>query len=216
MQTVYHSKITTQALSSFFSASALETVIAGNLGQDHLFRGQIGHPEYHFDQDAFKESWDYIEKNRVLIRPALEGGHAQLAQRALGRLIHAGQDLYAHSNYVSLWLSRFPGGKWPIPDEMDPFDHNIFESPDLISGKIYLPLEPLSWVPLLKGLLLPLLPRDSHAWMNLDTPQRGPMFQYALIAAVKRTRYEFEKTVQGLPQELHFLFCGKSLPPHAV
>lgn len=216
MLTVYHRAITVQALSTDFSPSALETVVAANLGQDHWLRGQIGHPEYHFDQNVFAKSWTYMESNRALVRPALEVGEARSAQRALGRLTHAGQDLYAHSNYVSLLLSRFPKGKWPLPNEINPFDSDLLQGPELRSGKIYLPLEPFSWLPALKKFIIPLLPRDSHAWMNLDGPERGPLFQYAVAVAIKRTRYEYEQTVRGLPPELLLLFCGKNLPSHEV
>ncbi len=215
MLTIYHRAITVQALSADFSPSALETVVAANLAQDNL-RGQIGHPEYHFDENAFAKSWAYMENNRARVRPALEAGDALSAQRALGRLTHAGQDLYAHSNYVSLWLGRFPDGKWPPPDEMDPFDRDLLEGPNLRSGKIYWPLEPFSWIPFLKKFVVPLLPRDSHAWMNLDGPERGPSFPYAFAAAVKRTRYEYEQTVRGLAPELVALFCGRNIPSHEV
>ena len=201
MLTIYHRAITLQALGAVFSPPALETVIAANLGQDHWLCGQIGHPEYHFDQNVFAKSWDYIEKNRALVRPALEAGEARSAQRALGRLTHAGQDLYAHSNYISLWLSRFPQGKWPLPNEINPFDNGLLQSPELRSGKIYWPLEPLYWFPLLKKFIIPLLPRDSHAWMNLDSPAVGVKFDYAFSAAVKRTKIEFENIKAILPGE---------------
>jgi len=216
MLTIYHRAITLQALGAVFSPPALETVIAANLGQDHWLCGQIGHPEYHFDQNVFAKSWDYIEKNRALVRPALEAGEARLAQQALGRLTHAGQDLYAHSNYVSLWLGRFPKGKWPLPNEINPFDNGLLQSPELRSGKIYWPLEPLYWFPFIKKFIFPLLPRDSHAWMNLDGPERGPFFPYAVEAAFKRTRFEYEQTVLGLPPELLILFYGKDIPSHEV
>ncbi len=215
MLTIYHRAITVQALSADFSPSALETVIAANLGQDNL-RGQIGHPEYHFDDNAFAKSWAYLESNRALVRPALEAGDALSAQQALGRLTHAGQDLYAHSNYVPLWLGRFPEGKGPPPEEIDPFDGDLFEGPDLRSGKIYWPLEPFSWIPFLRKFIVPLLPRDSHAWMNLDEPGRGPSFPYASAAAVRRTRYEYEQTVRGLSPELLLLFSGRNKPSHEV
>jgi hypothetical protein len=207
MKTTYHRAITSQALSEYFSPAALEMVIAGNLYQDRL-RGQIGHDEYHFDQNAFAKGWAYIEENRALVRPALDAGNSLPARRALGRLTHAAQDLYAHSNYVSLWLTRFPDGHKPAAGEIDPFDGDLLHSPDLHSGKVYWPIEPLTWIPVIGKIFIPLLPRDSHAWMNLDTPERGALFAYAFSAAVKRTRFEYERTVNGLPPELLSLFCN--------
>ncbi len=56
-------------------------------------------------------------------------------------------------------------------------------------------------------IVIPLLPRDSHAWMNLDSPARGPGFAYAFAAAVKRTRYEYERTVDGLQSSLLGFLC---------
>jgi len=203
----YHRVLTAQALQEYFSPAALETVIAANLGQDHWLTGQIGHDEYHFDRSAFAEGLAYLESNRALIRPNLEAGDAGSARRALGRLTHAAQDLYAHSNYVPLWLGRFPPGDWPPPESIDPLDEALLESPDLCSGKLYFPLELLSFVPGLSWFVLPLLPRDSHAWMNLDSPGRGPMFEYACAAAIKRTRYEFERSTAGLPAELVERLC---------
>jgi hypothetical protein len=205
MLKTYHRAITTQALAEYFSPPALEAVVSANLGQDRLL-GQIGHDEYHFDRNAFQKSWDYIGKNRALILPALEAGNVLPARQALGRLTHAAQDLYAHSNYIALWLDRFPAGAQPPADEIDPFDHSLLESPELHSGKLYYPLEVLSFVPALKKYVLPLLPRDSHAWMNLDSPDQGVGFAYAFAAAVKRTRYEYEQTIYGLSAEHLALF----------
>jgi hypothetical protein len=206
----YHRAITTQALADRFSQAALKTIISANLGQDHWLRGQIGHDEYHFDQNAFERSWAYLERNRSQVQAALEAGEALPAWQAFGRLTHVAQDLYAHSNYVSLWLDRFPEGMRPPPDEIDPFDESILRGPDLRSGKLYYPLEALSFVPLLKKLVIPRLPHDSHAWMNLDSPAQGPRFPYAVAAAVKRTRYEYEQTVRGLPPEALRLFAAGS------
>jgi hypothetical protein len=202
----YHRAITTQALREYFSPPALEFIIEANLGQDHWLRGQICHPEYHFDQNAFQESWNYIEHNRAIIYRTLKAGEALLAQKALGRLTHAVQDFYAHSNYVTHWLARFPLDQLPPPDKMDPFDKALLEDPDLRSGKVYWPFEPFSWIPGMRRFIL-FLPRDSHAWMNLDSPARGPGFAYAYAAAIKRTCYEFEMTVDGLPSRLLTDFC---------
>jgi len=202
----YHRAITTQALAGQFSGPALKIVISANLRQDHWLRGQIGHDEFHFDCNAFDAGWAYLERNRLQVRAALAAGQALPAQQAFGRLTHVAQDLYAHSNYVALWLERFPQGKWPPPDGIDPFDDGLLRGPGLRSGKLYYPLEILSFVPILKELVIPRLPRDSHAWMNLDSPGRGPKFAYAFAAAVKRTRYEYEQTVRDLPSDSLRLF----------
>ncbi len=71
MQAAYHIDITHQALRSCFSAPALAVIRAANLGQDSL-RGQIGHPEYHFDDNNFQQGLAYIRYQRQLIHKALE------------------------------------------------------------------------------------------------------------------------------------------------
>lgn len=197
MNTTVHRLITREALQGYFSAAALEIIVAANLGQDTL-RGQISYDEFHFDSNAFAANWEYIEWNRALVRLALEYEDPVLAQKVFGRLTHTVQDFYAHSNYVTHWLARFPENAWPPPDEIDPLDADLLNNPGLQSGKLYYPLEVLSFIPFLKKIVLPLMPRDSHAWMNLETPEQGPKFPYAFAAAVKRTRYESEKTVRGL------------------
>jgi hypothetical protein len=121
-------------------------------------------------------------------------------------LIHTAQDFYAHSNYIDLWLSCQPDGALPTPTEVDPVDEDLIHTRALRSGRIYLPLEALYFVRPLRRLILRILPRDSHAWMNLDSPEQGPDFKYAFQAAVKRTKIELDKTVPHLPQDLLKLF----------
>ena len=217
MRRTYHRLITAQALKEFLSPQALEAVITANLGQDHWLRGQIGHPEYHFDQNAFVQGREYIERNRLAVRTALSVGEPASARAALGRLTHAAQDFYAHSNYIPRWLSRFPNGQWPPHDEVNPFDESLLDAGELRSGKIYWPLEPFSWIPGLGRLFVPFLPPDSHAWMNLDSPARGLAFDYAFSAACKRTRYEYELTMEGLPTvQVTALCMSQNQHTHAV
>ena len=184
-----------------FSPRALRAIIAANLRQDAL-SARFGHDEFHFDNNAFAGSRAYIEEQRALIKPALESGHVLSAWEAFGRLTHATQDFYSHSNYVDLWLVCQPNNLQPAPSEIDPLDDTLIENPSLRSGKFYFPLEAFSFVPGLKKLVIPLLPRDSHAWMNLDSKERGPMFEYAFHAAVKRTRVEYDLTIRTFSGDL--------------
>lgn len=203
----YHVEITQQALDKTFSATALERIIAANLYQDRI-AGQIGHDEYHFDNNAFEKSYAYIEEQRGLVIASLKNNDVPSAWAAFGRLTHTAQDFYAHSNYIDLWLSIQPDGALPTTSEVDPVDMDLVNSPALRSGRIYL-LELLSLIPGLKKPVLSILPRDAHGWMNLDYPERGPNFVFAFHAAVKRTRIEFEKTTTGLPRELLEKFTGR-------
>ena len=123
-------------------------------------------------------------------------------------MTHSVQDFYAHSNYVTLWLDRFDGRTPLPPPEIDPVDPALLNSPDLRSGKTYYPVELLYFIRRTKALSLRLLPKDSHAWMNLDSPEQGFRFEYAMQAAIKRTRIEYEKTISGLPRELMSMFVN--------
>ncbi len=200
-----HVRIMRRALSDKFSARALTAMIAANVQVDSipnlLVRGEL-----HFDDNSFERSRAYIEAQRSLIRPALERGEGLQAWQAFGRLTHTAQDFYAHSNYVDLWLACQPNGMVPGPGEIDPMDDALVENPSLRSGKMYYPLGLLSFVPGLKKFVVPRMPRDSHAWMNLDSEARGPMFEYAFQAAVKRTRFELGQVAKGLTRELHEVF----------
>jgi hypothetical protein len=200
-----HAEITRNALAGNFSDRALEAIIAANLNQDRLL-ALIGHDEYHFDGNAFAESYAYLEEQRSLTISSLKTNDLPSAWSAFGRLLHTAQDYYAHSNYIDLWLSCQPDGALPTPAEVDPVDEDLIHTRALRSGRIYLPLEALYLIRAFRPIALRLLPRDSHAWMNLDSPEQGPHFKYAFQAAVKRTKFELDKTVPHIPQDLLKLF----------
>ena len=203
----FHIEMMHLALDHKFSPQALEKIIEANVNQDRP-RGQIGHDEYHFDNNAFKKSYAYMEEQRARTVSSLAANDAPSAWSAFGRLTHTAQDFYAHSNYIDLWLAFQPDGAIPAPAEVDPMDPNLIDTPALRSGKVYF-LELFALFPLLKPLVMPLLPRAAHGWMNLDSPDRGPNFKYAFQAAVKRTRIEFEGTMKGLPRDLFMVFVDK-------
>lgn len=187
-----HEEITRQALEKTFDPQVLKIVIRANQKQDWI-RGQIGHSEYHFDNDRIEAGREYLDKQRLQVFEAIKKMELGSAWTAFGRLTHTAQDLYAHTNYVSLWLDKFGEGAWPAPDEIDPLDEQILESAQLRSGKLYYPLELFSFIPLVRELVIPILPKDSHAWMNLDSPASGEKYAYAYSAAVKRTAYELDR-----------------------
>ena len=203
-----HAQITRQALGASFSPRNLEAIIAANSGQDALL-GQFGHNEYHFDNNSFAKSRAYLDEQRALTLSALRSGESTSALSAFGRLTHAAQDFYAHTNYVSLWLARQTDSPPPPALEIDPVAADLLASPELRSGKLYYPQEALYFIPPLRGLALSILPRDSHAHMNLDSAERGPLFEYAFQAALKRTRLESEQIVITILPEQRKLFFGR-------
>lgn len=195
-----HEDMTREALCDRVSPRALEIMIAANCKQDSL-RGQIGHDEYHFDNNAIDAGYRYISEQRGLVTSSLLSSEVFSAWSAFGRLTHTAQDFYAHTNYVPMWLNQYNGTP-PTPPEIDPVQKSLVESPSLHSGKIYIPMDVFYFVPFLRKLSLALLPRDSHGRMNLDSPKQGSNFAYARAAAVKRTQYEFEILEKILTPEM--------------
>jgi hypothetical protein len=202
-----HAAILRRALEGVFTPQALNSIVASNVWMDAPWN-QLGRDELHFDNNAFDRSSSYIAGQRALIRPALEGGRRRRAWQAFGRLTHTAQDFYAHSNYVELWLAREPNGMLPACTEIDPLDLGIMDSPALRSGRLHMPLGALSFVPGIAKWVDRMLPPDSHAHMNLDSAARGPAFEYAFHAAVKRTLYEYGLLTSGLPEPLAIQFRG--------
>ena len=208
MLTRYHIAILSAALADCFSPRALSAIFKANVKQDRL-SGLFGHDEFHFDNNAFARSYAYIEEQRALIVSSLKTDNATSAWSAFGKLTHTAQEFYAHSNYITLWLSRFDGETPPAPPEVDPVDLTLLNSPDLRSSRMYYPLDVLYFIRPLRPYVLSRIPRDSHAWMNLDFPEQGFKFDYAMQAAIKRTVIEFDKTTLGFSEEMCRLFLDK-------
>ena len=214
MKQRYHIDITREALQERVSAHALQVIISANVRQDGL-DGQLRHPEFHFDDNGLAEGQAYLDEQRDLLLPALKAGQSRLARQAFGRLTHTAQDFYAHTNYVALWLMRQPSEPMPKPGDIDPLNPAVLSDPGLHSGRIYYPWEALSFIPFLAPLARLLLPRDAHAWMNLDGPERGPHFAFARVAALRRTIYEFQLLTSLLGQEDMEQFTGLPRPQTA-
>ena len=208
MLTQYHIEIMVDALGDHFSPRALSVITYANINQDRL-GGQFGHDEFHFDNNAFEKCYAYIETQRALAVSSLQKNDAPSAWTAFGRLLHTAQDFYAHSNYIPLWLNRFEGQALPASSEVDALDPGLLNSPDLRSGKVYYPFELLYFWRPTRAFTLRWLPHDSHAWMNLDSPEQGFKFDYAMQAAVKRTVVEYERTTLGFSDKICRLFMDK-------
>jgi len=202
-----HDEMMREALSRRFSLCALEVMIAANLKQD-AWRGQIGHDEYHFDNNAIDKGNRYIVEQRSCVIASLHAPDLLSAWTAFGRLLHTAQDFYSHTNYISMWLDQHKGTP-PPPFEIDPVQEDLLRTPRLHSGKIYLPMDVLYFIPPLREISLKLLPGNSHGRMNLDSPQQGPNFAYARAAAVKRTQYEFELLQKLLTPEMFSRFADQ-------
>jgi len=209
MLSQYHIGMTREALGEYFSEQALQIITKANINQDR-FWGQFGHDEFHFDNNAIDKGNRYINEQRGYILATFIGTGVSTvaAWSAFGRLLHSAQDFYAHSNYVTLWLDA-QNGTPHSSGEIDPLKKDILTSPKLHSGKVYLPMDAIYFIKPLRSFALKLLPKDSHGWMNLDTPEKGFKFDYAISAAVKRTKHEFELLQKMLTPEMLAKFVDK-------
>jgi hypothetical protein len=196
MEAQYHRQVLERAIGGRLSARAHAAVLAANLDQDSMRR--LLNFECHFDNSLFAEGLAYIEGCRA---KAAAAATREAAWDAFGRLSHTAQDFYSHSNYVALWLQQFEPDTAPPPDKIDGLDSRLLHHPALVSGRVYLPLEAITLFPSLRPLARRWLPRDSHAWMNLDHPGRGPLFPYSIEAAVQRTDLEFQRTLAAIGEE---------------
>jgi hypothetical protein len=206
MIAAYHRAILERALDKRVSPRALKQMVSANLAQDAWYY-QFVHPHFHFDNNAFITGNAYISSQRGAAIEALRKSDPFSAWKAFGRLSHAAQDFYAHSNYVALWLARY-GEIGPIPEKIEALDSALLSSPELRSGHFYLPVELLYIFPALRSYLRSKLPQDSHARMNIDDPLR-PNFDYAFTAAIKRTRIEYEYIAEMLDANTLAIFKDK-------
>ena len=197
----YHIEICQRALEKQFSSRALEAIIAANLGQDQI-RYQFRHPHFHFDSNDFEAGYTYINEQRQIVLDTLNSrGVITPAWEAFGRLTHTVQDFYAHTNYAQLWVQHWveshPNGDVPTPAQVAPLNPQILRHPDLHSGNIYF-WDWLAFVPGFYPLAIHLTPEDSHTHMNLDHPDRGHLFLYAIEAAIQRTVFEYQQIAKLL------------------
>lgn len=190
MKSRYHLEITQKALDPYFAQDALQIILKANIGQDKI-KYQFGHPYFHFDSNSFNAGFAYIETQEQQIIEGITQGNYRHAREALGRITHTWQDFYSHSNYIKLWINDHPNAN---PEDIDPEDPVYINHPDLISGNVYA-LDFLALVPGLSKLIKPLMPDDSHAKMNLDSPTSGPLFAFNYQTALKRTRLVYERVI---------------------
>ncbi len=194
MKSKYHIEITQKALSNFFSQDALKTILKANIKQDRISY-QYKHDYIHFDSNAFESGFRYIADQNEFLITSIDSKDYITARRALGRICHSWQDFYSHSNYVKLWLDI--NGE-TLPSEITHNDDNVMNHPDLHSGINYGVTDLLALLPVVGKFIKPLMPMDSHAKMNLDSPQSGSHFVYAYHAAFIRTKAFYEGLIVEL------------------
>lgn len=210
MKTKFHIEITQNVLKKYFSQDAIKKIIRANIRQDRI-NYQFSHDFIHFDGSAFAEGFEYISGQMDSVYTAIVDGKVERAWASLGRILHSWQDFYSHSNYVDLWMKKTGFNE---PNKVNPNDQDLINSPTLRSGKNYGITEFLAMIPILSILIKPLMPADSHAVMNLDSPKSGPLFKYAYCAAKLRTEVVIEEILdhldrQHISREVLNSFLGK-------
>jgi hypothetical protein len=123
MMEKYHILVSKLALKGVFSPLALEEIIRSNIGQDRFLKKVT--PRFHFDNDI-SAGLAFIVAERAKIEDLcnLQQGH-KLQRAILGRICHAVQDFYSHTNYVDLWLKTHGGLKMTDPGEIEALDEAI-------------------------------------------------------------------------------------------
>lgn len=208
----YHADATRNAF-SFLRPTVIDTIVAGNLSQDHGFVDPK-RPSRHFDDCEFSGATDFI---RTKYGSVLNDVRADQRPQPLtsaygfGRLVDPLQDFYAHSNWV----------EWARADLLDarlgPWRHLTGWSlirEDLVVGQGesvpdgWRVLRGTAFLPRVEtpeGLTLRVVttgdsksPRDdchddmtvSHGLLNKDNPDRGG-FARAHPLAVRQTEHEW-------------------------
>lgn len=196
MLTRYHEAITREALSPHFTPDAIRLAIRANLAQDSL-RGQIGHQEYHVD-DNIADGYAYMVAQRDEALQWLLAGDCLKGLKALGRCLHCVQDFYSHTNYVRLWLAENGGLERARPEDIAPL-HDWLSMGALQTGRAVF-REGLLYVPVLGRLLAGLvrLPPNAHFFRNLDAPHRGPEFAYVRAAATKHSELVVKSLLEAV------------------
>ena len=183
-----------------------------NIRQDRL-AGIFFHPEFHFDNSRFDETRHYQYFQEQIVLDTIRAGNQVLAWQAFGRWLHASQDFYAHSNYVTLWLERQARDQLPDLDDIDPLDPEILANPSLVSAGFYPIYELIYRLPGMSRWISARMPADAHALVNLDSPDRGDLFFYAAAAARKRTLADFQSVLIHLTSGQARLFRGVAPAP---
>jgi hypothetical protein len=196
----YHISITKNAIGEFFDQSALDEIFQANVSQDRLVY-QLGFtPHFHFDNNKIKESLAYVDSQLdeiIELAKSESQGHQQRA--AFGRLCHAIQDFYAHSNYIDLWLEENGGLNGTNPQDVNGLDEKLLNHPKLITGDFKIWRDIFYYIPLMNRFLRKIyIPPYSHEAMNLDNPNIGIKFEYAVEAAKQRTKFEFDQVMEKL------------------
>jgi hypothetical protein len=173
-----------------FSPAAREKVNKANKGQDSVLSG-TWKPEFHGDRKAGETHAEAFDRLRKYIKEEEDKAIALFNQcktldglDALGRLLHAVQDFYAHSNYVELNATSQAAARAALDDPEQPIPADIqmcgwwgwpFTCND--AGGIFHYRDPLGYS------------HRDHNKDNAGTPEKpNPGYAAANAAAVSHTK----------------------------
>ena len=196
MNSLFHQLITIDALTDNFSAVALKEIVTHNIRQDSI-KNQFFHDEIHFDNNKFAEGNQLIEYLHNNCVDSIKQDNFADARSYFGKLIHTVQDFYAHSNYARLTKTLFENKTPNNNHTLDCLNPAIIKSSLLKSHTVNFPFDYLCIIPLFARWFSKFCPEDSHARMNLDTPQSDGPFDLAYKLAVIRTRIEYQAIITG-------------------
>jgi hypothetical protein len=206
MESKYHAIITRNAVGEYFEPVALDQVIQANMSQDKLIYLLGSKPHFHFDDNKINESLAYVNSlHNSIIKLTDSDSTGKLQREAFGRISHAVQDFYAHSNYVDLWLEENGGVENIEPDKIDGLVDHLLHHPDLNTGDFKIWRDFIYYIPIINNIVKKIyIPKSSHEAMNLDSPERGIKFNYTMAAAQQRTLHEYTRIIKQLSD-----VCGR-------
>ncbi|WP_238325492.1 HET-C-related protein [Leptospira inadai] len=200
-----HGEMTEEVLRSLgFSKKDIELVSNANKGQDY----HQGTPKFHFDgaenfQQIMSGGMKYIEEQWDLINGEKSTKNEIL--QAFGRIAHAIQDFYSHSNYVELYLKNVgdPEGKVVSPVDVPTF-FEAMTSANLQSFRDILIKELRTGVFSVSNHFMGTEDPNDHYNMNHDDPSR-PRHGFARSAAARDT-YFIGVSVQEILKKLQSIY----------
>ena len=106
-----------------------------DLSQDRLL-ALIGHDEYHFDSNAFTQSYAYLEEQRGAQFPLSKRMRSPAPGLLLGKCSRC-RRIFTRTAIPSIYGSpASPMERSPTPSEVDPFDKVLIHTHALRSGRI--------------------------------------------------------------------------------
>ncbi|MEY4545742.1 MAG: hypothetical protein RL685_1937 [Pseudomonadota bacterium] len=87
------------------NSRALCVIDGANAAQDSIWSLSFGRDAHHFNDCGFAVAAAYIREQYRSLDESLAAGDSEPAQEALGRILHAAQDFYSHSNWVDSELT---------------------------------------------------------------------------------------------------------------